>query len=85
MIAFELVMSKFSDVIQDIYCCDCLFETVLGLVSFEKFSKYDEFIEVLERKFPKKYLFISFNGVSALMCKDVFNFISSSKKNTNLF
>lgn len=83
MIEFEQVMkSYFEDIIQDIFCCDCLFETVTELLLLKKISgEYDEFVRILEKKFPIKFLFVSFGGVSVLMCKNSFKFIQAIKKN----
>ena len=82
MIEFEQVMkSCFEDIIQDVYCCDCLFDTVIELLLFKKlFTDYDEFVRILEKKFPTKFLFVSFGGVSVLMCKDSFKFIKAKTK-----
>ena len=82
MIEFEQVMkSCFEDIIQDIYCCDCLFQAVTELLLFKKIpTDYDEFTRMLERKFPTKFLFVSFGGVSVLTCKDSFKFIQAVKK-----
>ena len=81
MIEFEQVMkSYFEDIIQDIFCCDCLFETVTELLLLKKISgEYDEFVRILEKKFPIKFLFVSFGGVSVLMCKNSFKFIQAIK------
>ena len=86
MIEFDQIMTQFDGVIQDIYCCDCLFEAVMELLFVDYFSTYDDFVQELNRKFPTKHLFLSFHGVSILICKKAFQFIAVAKdKNTPIF
>ena len=83
MIEFDQIMTQFDEVMQDIYCCDCLFEEVMGLFFFNYFFTYDDFVQELNRKFPTKHLFLSFHGVSILICKKAFQFIAVAKEKNN--
>ena len=79
MIDFELVMKKYDEIIQDVYCCDCLFETVIGLLHMKNL-KYENFMKILVEKFPKRHLFMYFSGINILMCHCTLKFIATEKK-----
>lgn len=75
MIEFEQVMnSRYLDIIQDIYCCDCLVDEV-NCLFHKEYSIYSEFVQELKKKFPKNFLFLSFAGVCVFVCKDSFKFV----------
>ena len=82
MIDFEQVMnSLYSDIIQDIYCCDCLVDKIMDSLLFKELSSdYNEFALELKREFPKNFLFLSFGGVCVFICKDSFKFIKGAEK-----
>ena len=82
MIEFKQVMKGvFNDVIQDVHCCDCLQEIVTTLLLFKRLpSNYDDFIRILEDKFPLGFLFVSFGCVSVLICKNSFKFLQLVKE-----
>ena len=80
MIEFNQVITQFDgSVMQDIYCCDCLFEEVMQLLFFDCFCYYNDFVQKLHNKFPTKHLFLSFHGVSILICSKAFQFITAAK------
>ena len=81
MIEFEKDIRVFSYKLEDIYCCDCVFEKVIAMVfNQKKFSGYNEFLEILQKKFPKDFLFMSFSGMLLIVCKDLLKFILKNKK-----
>ena len=86
MIEFEQILTQFDSIIEDIYCCDCLFEEIMGMLFFDYFYAYNDFVQKLNDKFPTKHLFLSFHGVSILICKKAFQFIAAAKdKNKPIF
>ena len=85
MIEFEQVMnSPYLDIIQDIYCCDCVIDEVNCLLHKE-YSIYREFVQELKKKFPKNFLFLSFAGVCVYVCSDSFKFIKEAEKIIPIF
>ena len=77
MIDFESVMTRHErdEIIQDIYCCDCLFETLMELLHIKNL-KYEKFIQILTEKFPKRHLFLYFSSINVFMCNHTFKFIA---------
>ena len=55
MIEIEKKINVYSYLVTEIYCCDCLFDRIMSLINSSKeFTKYDEFISILENEFSKK-------------------------------
>ena len=67
--------------ISDIYCCDCVFNRILGLLeSSEEFSKPDEFIDILENEFSRNFVILHFGEKIVLFCRKLIKFIIKIKK-----
>ena len=81
MIEIEKKINVYSYLVTEIYCCDCFFDRIMSLINSSKeFTKYDEFISILENEFSKKYVIILFGGKIVLLCREVIRFILENKK-----
>ena len=81
MIEIEKKIVVYSYLISEIYCCDCFFDRVLSLINSSKeFTEYDEFINILENEFSRKYVIILFGGKIVLLCRELIKFILNIKK-----
>ena len=55
MIIFDKKIKIYSYELQNVFCCDCFFETVARLLLGNKeFESCDEFIKILEKNFQEK-------------------------------
>lgn len=69
------IKNDYGYLIQDIYCCDCLFDIVMNLISVRKdFENYTEFITKIQETFPAGFLFVYHDGSCVLICKETFDF-----------
>ena len=48
--------------------------------SSKEFTKYDEFINILENEFSRKYVIVLFGGKIVLLCRELIKFILKIKK-----
>ena len=82
MIEFQKTIKIYSHRIEDIYCCDCVFEKVASLLFSTKEFTCDEFVKILEEKYANKNLFIQVFSYSILIvCKPTIKLILDNKKN----
>ena len=82
MIEFQKIIKIYSYQLQDIFCCDCIFDKVTTLLfSSEEFTTCDEFINVIEEEFVKdKFVNLAFSGAFLLVCKPTIKFILENKE-----
>ena len=81
MIEIGKKITVYSYLIKEIYCCDCFFDRVMSLIDPSKeFTEYDEFINILENEFSRKYLIILFGGKILLICRELIQFVLKIKK-----
>ena len=71
----------YSYLITEIYCCDCFFERVMSLINSSKeFTACDEFINILENEFSRKFIILLFGGKIVLLCRELIKFVLKIKK-----
>ena len=81
MIEIKKKIIVYSYLITEIYCCDCFFDRIMSLIdSSKEFTKYDEFINILENEFSRKYVIVLFGGKIVLLCRELIKFILKIKK-----
>ena len=82
MIKIKKKIIVYSHLVTEVYSCDCFFDRVNSLIDTNlKFTKTNEFIDILEEEFDvKKYLILFFGGKIVLTCKILLNFIIKIKK-----
>ena len=81
MIEIEKKIIVYSYLITEIFCCDCFFDRIMSLINSSKeFSESDEFINILENEFSRKYVIILFGGKILLICRELIKFIFKIKK-----
>ena len=81
MIEIGKKITVYSYLINETYCCDCFFDRVMSLIDPSKeFTEYDEFINILENEFSRKYLIILFGGKILLICRELIQFVLKIKK-----
>ena len=86
MIEFQKIIKIYSYQLQDIFCCDCLFDKITTLLfSSKEFINYDEFMNVIEEEFEKD-IFINFvfSGTFLLVCKSTIKFILENNETSPL-
>ena len=86
MIEFQKITKIYSYQLQDIFCCDCLFDKITTLLfSSKEFINYDEFMNVIEEEFEKD-IFINFvfSGTFLLVCKSTIKFILENNETSPL-
>ena len=86
MIIFDKKIKIYSYELQNVFCCDCFFETVAKLLLGNKeFESCDEFIKNVERKFPREnFASLTFSGTVLLTCKNTLKFVIPAKKNNEV-
>ena len=86
MIIFDKKIKIYSYELQNVFCCDCFFETVARLLLGNKeFESCDEFIKILEKKFPREnFTLFTFSGTVLLTCKNTLKFLIKAKKNNEV-
>ena len=81
MIEINKKIYVYSYLITEIYCCDCFFDRVMSLINYSKeFTGSDEFINILENEFSKKFVILLFGGKIVLLCRELIKFIIKIKK-----
>ena len=72
----------YSHLVTEVYSCDYFFDRVISLIDIrKKFTKTNEFIDILEEEFDvDKYLILFFGGKIVLICKILLNFILKMKE-----
>ena len=81
MIEINKKIKVYSYLITEIYCCDCFFDRVMSLInSLKKFTGCDEFINILENEFSRKFVILLFGGKIVLLCRELIKFIIKIKK-----
>ena len=81
MIEIKKKIIVYSYLITEIYCCDCFFDRIMSLIdSSKEFTKYDEFINILENEFSRKFVILIFGGTIILFCRELIKFIIKIKK-----
>ena len=82
MIKIKKKIIVYSHLVTEVYSCDCFFDRVNSLIDTNlKFTKTNEFIDILEEEFDvKKYLILFFGGKIVLIYKILLNFILKIKK-----
>ena len=81
MIHFSKKINVYSYTISDIYCCDCFFDRIMSLInSLKEFTECDEFINILENEFSRKFVILIFGGTIILFCRELIKFIIKIKK-----
>ena len=81
MIEINKKINVYSYLITEIYCCDCFFERVMSLINSSKeFTACDEFINILENEFSKKFVILLFGGKIVSLCRELIKFIIKIKK-----
>ena len=81
MIEIEKKIIVYSYLITEIFCCDCFFDRIMSLINSSKeFSESDEFINILENEFSRKYVIILFGGKILLICRELIKLIFKIKK-----
>ena len=81
MIQFSKKINVYSYIISDIYCCDCFFDRIASLInSLKEFTECDEFINILENEFSRKFVILIFGGTIILFCRELIKFIIKIKK-----
>ena len=81
MIQFSKKINVLSYIISDIYCCDCFFDRIASLInSLKEFTECDEFINILENEFSRKFVILIFGGTIILFCRELIKFIIKIKK-----
>ena len=81
MIEIKKKIIVYSYLITEIYCCDCFFDRIMSLIdSSKEFTKYDEFINILENEFSRKYVIVLFGGKIVFLCRELIKFILKIKK-----
>ena len=84
MIKFNHLMYYYSCLIEEIFCCDCIFDQVFFLIEKEE----EDFVEIIEEKLKKNtnkeedgFMVNFFDGALILICIEVLNFIRQKKWN----
>ena len=82
MIEFQKIIKIYSYHLQDIFCCDCIFDKMTSLLfSSKEFTTYYEFINVIEEEFEKdNFVSFAFSGTFLLVCKPTIKFILNNKE-----
>ena len=82
MIEFQKIIKIYSYHLQDIFCCDCIFDKMTSLLfSSKEFTTYYEFINVIEQEIEKdKFVSFAFSGTFLLVCKPTIKFILNNKE-----
>ena len=81
MIEINKKIKVYSYLITEIYCCDCFFDRVMSLINSSKeFIGCDEFINILENEFSRKFVILLFGGKIVLLCRELIKFIIKIKK-----
>ena len=81
MIEINKKIKVYSYLITEIYCCDCFFDRVMSLINSSKeFTGCDEFINILENEFSRKFVILLFGGKIVLLCRELIKFIIKVKK-----
>ena len=81
MIEINKKIKVYSYLITEIYCCDCFFDRVMSLINSSKeFTGCDEFINILENEFLRKFVILLFGGKIVLLCRELIKFIIKIKK-----
>ena len=86
MIEINKKIYVYSYLITEIYCCDCFFDRVMSLINYSKeFTGSDEFINILENEFSKKFVILLFGHKIVLLCRELIKFITKIKKENEKF
>ena len=81
MIEINKKINVYLYLITEIYSCDCFFERVMSLInSLKEFTACDEFINILENEFSKKFVILLFGGRIVLLCRELIKFVIKIKK-----
>ena len=81
MIEFKKKINVYFYNITDIYCCDCFFDRIMNLIdSSREFTKPDEFIDILENEFSRKFVILIFGERIVLFCRKLIKFTLKIKK-----
>ena len=77
----KIIKTRYGNVIEDFFVCDCFFDTAFDfLINEKKFSSnYDEFSKEMEKKYPTHCLLLSFVGCSVMICKQSFQYYLTLK------
>ena len=81
----KIIKTKYGNIVEDFYVCDCLFDTVFDLLIMKKkFDGYDKIAREKEKKYPTHHLFLSFSGCAVMLCKKSFQYYHALKNESFL-
>ena len=81
MIEYKKKINVYFYTISDIYCCDCFLDRIMSLIdSSKEFTKCDEFINILENEFSRKFVILIFGERIVLFCRELIKFTIKIKK-----
>ena len=81
----RIIKTEYENVVEDLYVCDCIFDTVFDLLMIKKeFDDYNKIVSEMERKYPTHHLFFSFGCCGVMMCKKSFQYYHALKNESFL-